>query len=223
MQRLLLFLLNIFFFLVVSNQSYSQKEKYAEDFIHNNKLYTTGSWWLSVGAGRGYFPTPSLLQKSFDVDITGRIKQHYFNIGYHYTGNNSILEKSGQRLNDIHLGYTLRHETLKHNFSVYGGPSYAFGYVFDHFVLLNARSKNLIESVLIDEHNNLDNMHVSASMRKYYKGFRTIGFYGKVQYIHKIFYDIGIGASLYVSANKYYQVVGIQASLYFSTAFIADL
>lgn len=223
MQKTLLFFISIFFFLVISYQSYSQKEKYTEDFIYNNKLYTTGSWWLSTGFGRGYFPSQSLLQKSFDVDITGRYKKHYFNIGYHYSGNNSILERSGQRLNDLHLGYTLRHETLKHNFSVYGGPSYTFGYVFDHYVLLDNRNKNLIEKVPIDEYNSLDNMHVSASLRKYYRGFRTIGFYGKVQYIQKIFYDIGIGASLFVSANKYYQVVGVQASVYFSTAFIADL
>ena len=209
-------------FVNISFQVYSQDDEYTEDFIYNNKLYKTGSWWLSVSTGVGYFNKMTVQQKNFDVGLTGRFQKYYITTGYHFSGDNSIIKKSGQRLNDIYLAYGLRHETLKHNVHIFAGPSYAFGYVYDHYYLSNIRSKGITESVSLDDSPFL-NTKLTANTINYYKGFRTIGFYGKVQYIQKIFYDIGIGASVYASVNKYYQVVGVQVSLYFSTAFIADI
>ncbi len=223
MPKYLFISLCVILFMIISYQSFSQEDKYTEDFIYNNKLYKTGSWWITGNAGLGYFTKMKVRQKNFAVGITGRYQKHYLSFGYHFSGNNSIIRKSGQRLNDIYLGYGLRHETLKHNVYVFAGPSYAFGYVFDHFYFPK-RSKGLIHKTSIDSPNPFNDSELVAKKPiNYYKGFRTIGFYGKLEYVQKIFYDIGIGAAVYTSVNKYYQVVGLQVTVYFSTAFIAEI
>ena len=210
-------------FIIGSFKALSQNEKYTEDFIYKDKLYKTGSWWISGSTGLGYFGKRNIQQKNFAVGITGRYKQHYLTVGYHFSGDNSIIRRSGQRLNDIYFGYGLRHETLKHNVHVYAGPGYAFGYVYDHFFISNSRSRGMANIITSESLNSFAGTKFSANTINYYKGFRTIGLYAKVEYIQKIFYDIGIGAAAYASVNKYYQVVGVQVSVYFSTAFIADI
>ena len=171
---------------------FAQDEEYSVDFIYKDKLYKTGSWWMTAGHGYGYFRKLDRSQQNFNVDLTGRFRKNYFTLGYHYSGDESILYSSGERLNDIYFGYGIRKEDLKKNFYFYAGPSYAFGYV-------------------------------SVPESGYAKGFRTIGLYGELQYTQKIFYDIGLGVSVFGSTNMEYQVVGAQLHIYFSTAFIDDI
>lgn len=52
----------------------------------------------------------------------------------------------------------------------------------------------------------------------YYYGFEKMGFVGRLSYTYKIFYDVGIGASVYASYDKYYSVQGINFHIYFSNA-----
>ncbi len=49
--------------------------------------------------------------------------------------------------------------------------------------------------------------------------FNGIGAYAEVQYIQKIYYDIGIGSSIFVNYNRSYPILGIRLDFYFSNAF----
>jgi hypothetical protein len=49
--------------------------------------------------------------------------------------------------------------------------------------------------------------------------FNGIGAYAEVQYIKKIYYDIGIGSSIFVNYNRSFPIIGIRVDLYFSNAF----
>lgn len=55
--------------------------------------------------------------------------------------------------------------------------------------------------------------HLNDSLR-----FMQYGIYTELQYTHKIFYDIGAGASLFGTYNKSFQMVGIRLEFYFSNA-----
>ncbi len=173
------------------------------EFIHRNKLYKTGSSWITIGGGSGYFPLFKIQQKNFCVDVNGRWKKHYFTLGFHYDGNEFITVRSGQRYFEFHGGYGWRSENLNRNLYAYIGPGYAFGYVFNREIQLITADTTLISAR--------------------YLSFNTPNIYGEIQYTQKIFYDIGIGLALYGSANKHYQTVGIRLFVYFSTAFIDDI
>lgn len=49
--------------------------------------------------------------------------------------------------------------------------------------------------------------------------YKGIGAYAEVQYIQKIYYDIGLGSSVFVNYNRYYPIIGIRLDFYFSNAF----
>ena len=49
--------------------------------------------------------------------------------------------------------------------------------------------------------------------------YKGIGAYAEVQYIQKVYYDIGVGSSVFVNYNRYYPIVGIRLDFYFSNAF----
>lgn len=49
--------------------------------------------------------------------------------------------------------------------------------------------------------------------------YRGIGAYAEIQYIQKIYYDVGIGTSVFINYNRSYPIVGIRLDLYFSNAF----
>lgn len=59
--------------------------------------------------------------------------------------------------------------------------------------------------------------HLNDSLR-----FMQYGMYTELQYTHKVFYDIGVGASLFGTFNKSFQMVGIRLEFYFSNAFIKE-
>ena len=180
----------------------AQKEDF-EEFIHQDKLYKTGSSWFTIGSGVGYFPTFDRQQRNFMVDFNGRIKKNYFTLGFHYDGDNFITVRSGQRFYEFHGGYGWRSENLKRNIYAYLGPGYAMGYVFKY-------SRRVI---------NTENRYEQTI----YQSFNTLSLYGEVQYVRKVFYDIGMGAAFYASLNKHYQTVGVRLFMYFSTAYIDDI
>ena len=196
----------IFIILILLSVSFyceAQKDDDFPEFIYQNKLYKTGSSWFTIGSGVGYFPLFNSKQKNFSIDLNSRIKKHYFTLGFHYDGDEFIIKRSGQRYFEFHAGYGWRSENLKRNIYAYVGPSYALGYVFNH-------TKKVITSSSVYE-------------TKYYTAFNVPGLYGELQYVQKIFYDLGVGAGFYASVNKHYQVVGARVFLYFSTAYIAKL
>ncbi|MES2837359.1 MAG: hypothetical protein V4667_07545 [Bacteroidota bacterium] len=49
-------------------------------------------------------------------------------------------------------------------------------------------------------------------------GFTYFGLYTELQYTKKIFYDIGVGATLFGTYNKAFQMVGLRLEFYFSNA-----
>lgn len=49
--------------------------------------------------------------------------------------------------------------------------------------------------------------------------FNGIGAYAEVQYIRKIYYDIGLGSSIFVNYNRDFPLIGIRLDFYFSNAF----
>ncbi len=49
--------------------------------------------------------------------------------------------------------------------------------------------------------------------------YKGIGAYAEVQYIQKIYYDIGIGSSVFINYNRYFPILGIRIDFYFSNAF----
>lgn len=179
--------------------SAAQEEDFP-DLIHQNKLYKTGSSWFTIGGGVGYFPALNRQQRNFIVDINSRIKKHYFTVGFHYEGDNFITQRSGQRFFEFHGGYGWRAENLKRNLYAYIGPGYAFGYVFHHY-----------HRMITDQQD---------YTLTYYNAFNGPSIYGEAHYVRKIFYDIGIGAGVYASANKNYQTVGVRLFIYLSTAYI---
>ena len=51
------------------------------------------------------------------------------------------------------------------------------------------------------------------------KTYSSIGAYAEIQYIKKIYYDVGIGSSVFINYNRFYPIVGIRLDIYFSNAF----
>jgi hypothetical protein len=96
----------------------------------------------------------------------------------------------------MYLAAGWRRETQKSNLAVFGGVSRAYGANFHHADSLG---------------------------RNYYRGFTAPGFYASVDYTFKIFYDLGLGVSLFESVNRSYNVTGIQLHVYFSGAFKGEI
>jgi hypothetical protein len=129
--------------------------------------------------------------------------QHFIKIvglqvGYHSSSDKKIWWRSDLKLNDLYMGIGKRWESTRYNFSVFGGPSYAYGsYIY-----------NIPDS--------------TPAGKNYPYRFKTLGFHAEAQATYKISYDLGLGLSLYTSLNQYYSVVGAQIHLFFSTAFVRN-
>jgi hypothetical protein len=164
-----------------------------DEIIINNKLFTKKNHWLSIGTGYGFYAEKQNMQSSFGADIHFLIKEHYFTLGYLYTGQNFISSSYALQLNDIHVGYGWRKENRLHNHYFFTGPSLALGYAYSHTDSLG---------------------------RPWDVGFINPGLYAEYQYSFKINYDMGLGLAAYTSLSFGYQTVGLKAILYLSTAYI---
>lgn len=170
-----------------------QDDKY-EEFIIKDKIYKPGCSWLKFGLGTGYNWKRYDSEQNLILAFSFRAKNVYIQTGYHATSDEFITKGSYQKLNDIYVALGKRKETLKYNISAFIGPSYAYGGNFDHYSIIN------------------------GTTTKWYKGFSEIGLFVTAEYTCKIFYDLGIGVSLYSSINKSYFVSGAQLHIYLSGA-----
>lgn len=188
--KYLLFIVMLFFAFTVKGQD----NKY-EEFIIKEKIYKPGCSWLKFGVGVGYNWKHKENEQNLNLAFSFRAKNTYIQAGYHVSSDEFVTKGSGQKLNDIYVALGKRKETLKYNLSIFGGPSFAYGANFDHYSVINGVTS------------------------KWYKGFSDIGLFASAEYTYKLFYDMGLGVSIYSSINKNYFVSGIQLHIYFSGAF----
>ncbi len=170
--------------------------------VYKNRIYRQNAPYLSMAYGAGFGFEPKVEgQNTIEQNMTISY-QHFINkiglqMGYHASSDIKVWWRSDVKLNDIFLGIGKRWESPRYNFSVFGGPGYAYGsYIF-----------TITDS--LGEH-------------KYPYRFKTLGFHAEAQATYKIAYDMGIGLSLYGSVNRDYSVVGAQIHLFFSTAFVRN-
>lgn len=174
------------------------------EFILKGNHFIPGSPWLTIGTGWGWNFSEQVYEPNFIADFHYQLpkKKHCFGFGY-LTSRDQFLADGDSGLfvpnkyvrhstNSLHVLYGLRAEKMRHNFSIFAGPGYHWGY----------------------RHNYTDSLGYD-----YHSRYNEIGLFIKAEYTYKIFYDIGIGTSLWGSFNASYQVVGLSLHLYLSTAF----
>ena len=183
----------------------SKYDKMFGEVQYGDKIYKQGSNWLTFGMGVSYKINyePSYgergLNRTMALAYHFRYKAVYFNVGWHFSGENFFFEswynpalkglRAMHQLNDFHAGAGLRFEDRWYNFAFFIGPSWAIAWVQHPDIKTGAIIKN------------------------------TIGGHVEVQTTFKFLYDMGIGVSLFGSFNKHYQVVGVQGHFYFSGAY----
>lgn len=84
-----------------------------------------------------------------------------------------------------------RKETTKYNLAMMAGPSYCTGYKY------------------------IRPPHIYDELHPYTEW----GGYAEIQYIRKIFYDVGVGGAFFVNVNAKNTIIGIRADIYLSGAF----
>jgi hypothetical protein len=187
-------IVNLIIFIIFILLSYSlkgQENKY-EEFIIGDKIYKPGCGWIKVGLGSSYNIKLKTNEKNINLSYSFRVKDSYFQLGYHASSDVFFTLRSYQKLTDLYGAMGLRKESKKYNISAFAGPSYAYGgYYFD----------------------------ADSLGKKRYKGFTDLGIVVNAEYTRKIYYDLGLGLSLFGSFNKSYSVIGIQVHIYFSGAF----
>jgi hypothetical protein len=174
----------------------------SRDFIYKGEQYSPNSPWLSVGIGYGYNISENTWEPNFLFDTHFRIKKKfYLGVGF-ATSRNQFLDKDGNNIflphsfvknsvNNIHIMYGWRKIGLKNNYAFFLGPSFNWGYDYIY----------------------------SDSTGDYHKKYTEPGFYTSLQYTRKIYYDLGLGLTLWSSLNKSYQIIGLTLHIYFSSAF----
>lgn len=162
-------------------------------FIYNGRIYRQNSPYLTMGYGAGYNFANNTVEQNMTISYHHFIKKVGLAIGYHSSSDEKIWWRSFQKLNDLHLMIGKRWEGLKYNASAFAGPAYAYG----SYVGWN-----------------------DTYEREWAFGYNTVGVVAEFQFTYRIFYDIGIGLSGYISANKYTQIAGAQFHVFFSTAFV---
>jgi len=171
------------------------------EFIYKGRQYIPNSPWFTVAFGSGYNFNKKGLEPNFAIDAHFRVmKKHYFNVGFltsrdqFFDSDTGIFLPFSQNLyalKSTHLTYGFRKEKLNANYALFLGPSINWGLDY-----LN------------------DPANVNAS-----RNFLEPGLYLGLQATWKFYFDMGIGASLWGSYCKSYQVVGLSVHWYLSTAF----
>lgn len=198
MKRLFVFILFTAFFSAIFGQTEIDPES---EFIYQGRHFVPHSPWWTVGLGYGYNIGENNFEPNFLFDVHFRVKKkHYLATGF-LTSRNQFLDKYGDNIflphsyvknsvNSLHFLYGWRGEKLFHNYGFFIGPAFNWG--FDYLY----------------SNNNGD----------YHQGYFEPGIYTSLQYTRKFFYDLGVGATLWASINKSYQVIGLSIHFYFSTA-----
>jgi len=195
--------------IVISTTIFAQQQTENDpdrEFIYRGRQYIPHTPWWNVGFGYGYNFDEKKGEPNFMVDVHFRVKKkYYFGTGY-LTSRSEFLDKYGDNfflphsyvknsVNSLHFLYGWRIERLFRNFGFFLGPSYNWGYKFSY----------------------------SDSTGDYHEAYIEPGFYASVQFSQKLYYDLGIGVTLWTSLNKSYQAAGFTLHFYFSTAFKREL
>lgn len=163
--------------------------------VYKNRIYRQNASYLTMAYGAGFGFESKKIEQNMTLSYQYFIKKIGLQLGYHSSSDTKIWWRSDQKLNDLFLGIGKRWESSRYNFSVFGGPSYAYGSY----------------PVTVD------------TMAKLYPlRFKELGFHAEAQATYKISYDLGIGLSLYGSVNAHYSVAGAQIHLFFSTAYVRN-
>lgn len=203
MKQLILIVFSFVFIISIFGQTEVDPER---DFIYRGRHYIPHSPWWTVGFGYGYNIGEEAWEPNFLLDVHFRVQdKHYLGTGF-MTSRSQFLDKNGSNIfipqsfvkssvNNFHVLYGWRGEKLHKNFGFFVGPAFNWG--FDYVY--------------------------SDSTGDYHQGYFEPGLYASLQYTQKVYYDLGIGATLWASLNKSYQVVGLTVHFYFSTAFKREL
>lgn len=186
----------------ISASIFAQVETDPEsEFIYQGRHFIPHSPWWTVGYGYGFNIDESAFEPHFLLDVHFRVmEKHYVGAGF-VTSRSQFLDKDGDNIflphsyvknsvNNFHILYGWRGEKLYHNYGFFIGPSLNWG--FDYVY--------------------------SDNSGDYHQGYSEPGIYTSLQYTRKVFYDLGVGATLWASVNKSYQVAGLSLHFYFSTA-----
>jgi hypothetical protein len=163
--------------------------------VINDRIYRQNAPYLTFGYGAGYGFQSDSLEQNMSLSFQYFFKKFGLQIGYDASSDMKIWWRSYQKLNELFLGVGKRWESTHFNFAIFGGPSYAYG----SYVAWNEERQ-----------------------KEWAYGFATLGFHTEFLATYKITYDIGMGLSVYASANPYYSAAGAQVHLYFSTAFVRN-
>jgi len=166
-----------------------------EEFILGNKIYKPYTNWFKVGQGYSYHFILDQMEYNTTIAYSFRIKNYWFQAGYHVSSDKFFIKPSMQRLNDLFFLYGIRKETNKFNLATFFGLTFAYGGTFHHAEWSN------------------------GTLTKWYIGFNQIGLYATADITYKPVYDMGIGISIFGSFNKKYNIAGIQLHLYLSGAY----
>jgi hypothetical protein len=201
------------FFLAVSvftvkAQHFRFNQPTIEDTVIENKIYRQFANYVLISYGVGFNFRQHNSEQAGSVFYTFRFKKQPFRIGYSVVSRYFVLSRTLQKINDLVFAVGKRVETAQANFSLFAGLSYSYGtYFFYH-------------SPTID----LD----------VYRAFKKPGLYLELELTKKVFYDIGIGASLFgvfnngyseyfSDVNHFYGAVGMKLNLYFSGAYRGEI
>lgn len=195
-----IFFLN--FMLAFAFTSFSQTDIDPDaEFIYNGNHYIPNSPWATVGMGYSYNIDDSDFEPNLLFDVHLKLKKpQYLGIGYmtsrqRFFYNIDTMQFSHHwnksSVNSLHVMYGVRYEDIRKNYAVFAGPAVNWGY--DYM-----------------PNDSINNMH-----RSYFEP----GIYATLQYTRKIFYDIGVGGTLFANVCKSSQVVGLTLHIYLSTAF----
>jgi hypothetical protein len=157
-----------------------------------DKIYQTGSNWMTVGMGPGISTTLEEQQFNMAIAYHFRYKPIYFKIGYHYTDDQFFMKDRLRNIsfqNDIVGAAGIRIEERYVNLAFFIGPTLAFG------TLHRPENPNISD------------------------GYYALGVMPELQATFKMFYDVGIGTSFYGSFNNKHQCIGLRLHVYFSGAY----
>jgi hypothetical protein len=163
--------------------------------VHKDRIYRQNAPYLTAAYGAGYGFESEMVEQNMTLSFQYFFKKIGLQLGYHSSSDTKIWWRSYQKLNDLYLGVGKRWEGTRYNFSIFGGPAYAYGSYIDWN---------------------------EARQKEWAYGFSTGGLHADLQATYKIAYDIGVGLSVYGSLNRYYSAAGAQVHLYFSTAFVRN-
>jgi hypothetical protein len=164
-------------------------------FILNEKIYKQNSPYLTLAYGAGMNHKKSTIEQNLLISYHHFINNIGLTIGYHASSDIQVWWRSYQKQNDLYLGAGKRFEGLRYNIGLFAGPSLAYGSYIDW-------------------------SEEDGENRAF--GYNALGGFAEIQMTYRIFYDIGVGLSLYGSYNKYYTVSGAQIHLFFSTAYVRE-